>query len=673
MKQLWEGKQVKKLTVGVILAVLLILLAVTAAASDGVNGVKYWEAENTDIGSPLDMAILDGKVYLTTEDGFFEWNPETEETTELNGLGTQAVWSSLFVRDGELMMLGKPGKLWRFDDDNWELECDYAKTPLAEYAGKKSNLVYCRDSILILGNNEEGTSQNLMKLNLLNGSVQVLHEGNVLRLCYYRNGQILAVLIVDEETEKLVVMDAETGEITQELTQMHLFSMKGLAYDEQNDRIYAVVDGALSMWNGEDWQCICQTALPWLAHSHAVLGDLYLAASHVGIQSISLDVQQPQEQRVLSISGVTPLHGSIDHSFQEIHGNAAVARRTQNSMSAQDAASAIRNGDETDLFYVRMDASWPELLHSGLLEPVHSEELMKHSEQMADLFRELAFADEKLYAVITDCSITAWTQNAMQIPATYGELLSKKYDGLTWDYQLWQEQDYIDHLIRQQIRESGGAFDTPSFRLTLEAMRQNGLEKRSQPLFSTARSYMMGNLFEVKGYAAPLRIDQSCPIHYPVTLYLYIVNPNSQQQELAIEFLEYTVSRMDAETHAMLCPDQAQPELLPFAEEWIERVKKEHAQDVKDGILPDDPAALEERIENLRNMPGHQLVTQEQLDFYRKIIYPNLEPDLHPLLSEQNREARRHMMEIIKQYLQNEISLDETIRMLTNTAESAIR
>ena len=142
--------------------------------------------------------------------------------------------------------------------------------------------------------------------------------------------------------------------------------------------------------------------------------------------------------------------------------------------------------------------------------------------------------------------------------------------------------------------------------------------------------------------------------------------------ETAIDFLEYTVSQMSAETRTMLCPEHAQPALLPFAEEWIGRVKVEHAQDVKDGILPDDPAALEERIENLRNMPGHQLVTQEQIDFYRETIFPNLDFGLHLLLSIQNQETRANMQETVLQYLQSERTLDETIQTLTEIAEKAM-
>ena len=123
----------------------------------------------------------------------------------------------------------------------------------------------------------------------------------------------------------------------------------------------------------------------------------------------------------------------------------------------------------------------------------------------------------------------------------------------------------------------------------------------------------------------------------------------------------------------MNCPEQAKPALLPAAEEWIERVKAEHAQDVKDGILPDDPAALEERIENLRNMPGHQLVTQEQLDFYKENIYPNLDFELHPLLGVHRQEVREQLREIVKRYLNGELTLDKTIQTLTETADKAIQ
>lgn len=674
MTQVREGKQVKKkLSVGLIVALILMLLTVTAVGVSVMNGMKYWEAKDADIGSPLDMATLDGKVYLTTEDGFYEWNPESGKTTELKGNGIENIWSSLFVQDGQLKLLGRYGKLWCFENGDWKLERDYNGLPLAKYSGKKSNLVCWKNHLFIPEYREDGTSQNLLKLNLMDGSVEVVHEGNVLRLSNCVDGQFLAVLMVDEETERLVVMDADTGEIIREITRMHRFAIKGLAYDAANDRIYAMIDGVLSRWTGLEWRSIRQASLPWLAHSFAVLGNQYLAVSHEGIQTIQLDVQQPEEQITLTIKGVNPLYGNLDHDFQQTHGNATIARHVESYWSAQDVKTAILGGDETDLFHFRLDASWPDVLESGMLEPVCSEMLVEQSEQMADGFHEMVFADGTLYAVINDASVKAWGKNIPQTTETFEELLIKKYSALAWDDMLWKPEEYIDHLIRQQIRESGTNFDTPAFRQTLEVMKQNGLDKRSQIRFSTARMYPMGNNDETDGYVAPLRIDAGMPERYPMNVTLYVLNPNAQHKETAIDFLEYIARQMDAETRAMICPEQAKPALLPAAEEWIERVKAEHAQDVKNGTLPDDPAALEERIENLRNMPGHQLVTQEQLDFYKENIYPNLDFELHPLLGVHRQEVREQLREIVKRYLNGELTLDKTIQTLTETADKAIQ
>ncbi len=674
MTQVREGKRVKKkVSVALVLAVVLLLLTVTAVGVTLMNGIKYWEAKDGDIGSPLDMAVLDGRIYLTTEDGFFEWNPITEETIELKGNGIENIWSSLFVQDGQLKLLGRYGKLWRYEDGSWTLERDYNGLPLAKYSGKKSKLVCWEDCLFIPESREDGTTQDLLKLNLTDGNAEVVYEGNVLGLSDYRDGQFLAVLMIDEETERLVVMDAATGEITQEITRMHRFAVKGLTYDAVNDSIYAMIDGVLSLWNGQEWQAIRQATLPWLAHSFAVVGDLYLVASHQGIQSIQLDVQQPEEQITLTIKGVSPFNGQLDHAYQQTHANVSVVRQLESSWCTQDVEKAICGGDETDLFLLQMDASWLEMLKNETAQPIYSDKLNREMGNLSECFKELVTADGMLYAVVNDVAVTAWSKKISQVPSDFETLLSSKYSALTWDYQLWTQQNYIEHLIKQQIRESGANFDTPAFRRTLEVMKQNGLDKRSQAVVSTSIMYSMGNMFEMLGYIAPLRIAADKPEHYPATVHLYVLNPNSQHMETAIDFLEYTVSQMSAETRTMLCPEHAQPALLPFAEEWIECVKAEHAQDVKDGILPDDPAALEERIENLRNMPGHQLVTQEQIDFYKETIFPNLDFGLHPLLSIQNQETRSNMKETVLQYLQNERTLDETIQALTEIAEKAMQ
>ena len=674
MTQVREGKQVKKkLSVGVVVALLLIMLTVTAVGVGLMTGMKYWDASGGDLGSPLDMAELNGRIYLLSEDVFFEWNPSEEKATVLTDwptlqqLDIDPVLSLLFAHDDSIMLLSQNGQLWRLDAMHWRKVQNFADSPLMDYVRSENTLV-CQDGYLFVpGRESENLTQYLLRMNLTDGSVDQLQVGNVLRLCGYRNGNILAFLRTDSSEERLVLIDTESGEIEAEMITMHALAMNGLAYDEESDHIYAMVDGALSVWDGLKWHELCKGSLPGLTHSYCVVDDLYVAASPYGIQSIQIGEQT--ETKALTIRGLSAFSSTLDHGFQQSHPNLPVSRSTEGHFCAKEAEEAIRAGDKTDLFHIVVDTNWLPLLKSGLLEPIGSETLTKEAEEMSESFQQLTLQDGALYAVPSTATVIAWKPLASDTPLTYHELFMQDNTALTWTSQRWSQEQYIEAVLEQQIAENGAQFDTASFRASLFALKAASWDNRTQAVFNTSTGFLMGNQSIATGTAAPIRIDADSPERYPMYLYLYILNPNSENKEAALAFLEYAACETDGASRAMFAPETAQPVLLPFAEQWIEDVKIQHAQDVQDGLLPNDPAALEERIENIRHMPGHMLVTRQNIDLYRQSILPKLDLQMHPLISWHSKEAREQMKNEILRYLADELTLDQTIDSLNALAE----
>lgn len=668
MTQVREGKRVKKkVSVALVLAVVLLLLTVTAVGVTLMNGIKYWEAKTGDIGSPLDMAELNGRIYLLSEDAFFEWNPREEKATVLTDwqtmqqLGIEPALSLLFTHDHSIMLLSQTGQLWRFDAMHWRKVQDYAQTPLMDYIRRENTLV-CQDGYLFVpGRESDHMAEYLLRIHLEDGRVDQLPVGDVLRLCSYRNGSILAVIRDESTEERLVLIGTESGKIEAEIITMHALAMNGLAYDAVNDRIYAMVDGALSVWDGLRWRELRKVSLPGLTHSYGVADDLYVAASPYGIQSIQIGEQT--ETKALTIRGLSAFSSTLDHGFQQSHPNLPVSRSTEGHFCAREAEEAIRSGEKTDLFHIVVDANWLPLLHSGLLEPVDSEMLIAESRQMADVFRELTLHDGAVYAVPSTATVIAWEAFADDPPATYQELLLQKQEVLGWS-----KEQYIQAVIEQQIAENGTMFDTEAFRETLVALHENEWNSRKETAFNNSMGFLVGNQSVANAAEPPLRIDANTPARYPMYVYLYILNPNSENKEAALAFLEHAACATDGASRALFAPDIAKPVLLPYAEQWIEEVKIQHAQDVKDGILPDDPAALEERLENIRNMPGHQVVSQQGIDLYREKILPGLDLRMQPLLGWHARDVRTQMQAEILRYLADEITLDQTIEALNELA-----
>lgn len=669
MLQVREGKRVKKkLSAGLVLAVLIILLAVTALAVSMIGGLRFWQWD--EIGSPLDMVTLGDQVFFHTEDALYCWDPSAQETTELVSwdrvvqAGVEPVWSSLFVQDGKVKLFGAPGKVWRYEEKNWVLERDYRQTPMEAFAGRHRRL-FQQDGFLFLTRYEESEMANVLyRLQLADGSVERMKLGEVTEICGFRDECILAV-VMDHEQEKLILADVQSGEEVQTLAVLHTLSLNGLTYDKNSDRIYAMADGALSVWKEDGWQGIRKSAIPGLTHSFGIAGGKYLAVNHEGIQSIPLEPDENFEPKVIRIRGYRDKNYSLDHTYQLMHPEYLISRQMEAHLCAQEVYKAILEGDQTDLFHLHVNADWVALLESGLLEPLKSSGIQEYTGQADDFFKRLVMADGEAYALLSDVTVTGWSPMTCETVTTYGDLLRSGQE-IAWGEQAWTKEDYIRQILKQQIAETGGCFSSEAFAQTLSALKEWVLQEERVSAVDASAVFSLGNLFPERRYCAPLRIDEEKAERYPVRVHLYVLNPNSQNKEAALAFLDYAAAQKDDEQRALLSPYAAQPTLLPFARQWIEDVKAEHVERIVDGAdLPQEE--LERRLEEIRSIPGHWLVEEKRLMLYREQIFPNLDLQLHPLLADHG-EILKNMEEEVKHYIADETTLEETIKSLNALA-----
>ena len=661
----------KKLSLGVVLLLTVLLLAVTALAVGAMNGMSFWLWEET--GSPLDMVVWEDRVFFQTEDALYQWDPSTEKTTELvswnqvAGAGIEPVWSSLFVQDGELKLFGAPGKLWRYEAGSWVLERDYQDTPMAAFGDRHRSLFEQDGFLFLLKHEEETMTSALYRLKLEDGSVKRIALDEVTDICSYRNGTILAVVMDHEQQqEKLITVDVQSGETAETLAVLHMLALDGLTCDAQTNQIYAMVDGALSRWNGREWKSIRKGVIPGLSHSFGVAGNRYLAASHQGIQTLLLDETADSVQKTLTIRGYRGMAYNMDHDYQQAHPERIVSRQMEAHLCAAEVKEAILAGDKTDLFHLHVTAEWTDLLESGLLAPIESEKLAKYTQEAAQGFQNLVHRDGTMFALLSDVTVTGWSPVNDRVPQTFHELLETG-QGIGWSSQKWTQEEYINAILKQQLAEHGIDFDTDAFRDTLTALKRSADPEKKTLAIDASAVFSLDNLFPERQYIAPLRIDAAEPAAYPVRVHLYVLNPNSENKAEAIAFLEYAASVADAQQRALLAPHTAEPALLPFAAQWMEEIRLEHAQKASQGE-PLSEQELKRRMEEIQNIPGHWQVAQERLLQYRDEVFPNLDLQLYPLLSTHS-SALQEMKKNVEQYLADVLSLDETIGSLCEIAK----
>ena len=643
-----EDCPVKRKTSLMLVAVIVLLLgAATALAVTALHGLGF-------VGREMDGSVYSGTTdgqRLYYSDGFslMVWQPENETPQVLisgkswreAGLSTPGTHP---VHTGETLLLmdNETKKIWRWTGEDLAPVLNYAGTPLDALAQNIRALFWQDGALYLVCGDTTSSTMYLVRADIADGSAQALALEGYVHVSSYRDGLLLGIRGA-EGGNQAVLLDAATGEVQEALGTPA--DLRGICWAQERGTFYAMVDGMLARWDGTDWQSIRACALPAVVSFRGVLGDWYVAAGVEGIRLIALD--GPEEaQTLLTIRGLPSLEMNLDHSFQQAYPGTVISRRTEtNHFCARDAVEAIRAGDTTDLFYLRLDGELLGLLREGFFPAIGSDALLAEAEGMAPIFRNVLVWDGQLLACAGAPAVMAWqaAEGAKPPPPTLAELAASHL-------MPWTREQYVRYLLTQLLMEEG---DLPSEALApaLEALKAANL-----PLDAPAgdgsgleAEYSLNLRAHIPGDTAPARhpvprpsVSTNAPQRVPTELRVYVLNPNSPNREAALAFLEHAaVTRLP--THAaLLSPDSAVAALYPELAHLAETT----------GTNVDHPANYE--------------VTQEGLDLYRTQVLPWLDLQLHPLLCESRAhdDAFQALVEAAMAYLAGESTLESCLSAL---------
>ena len=462
-----EGCPVKRKTSLMLVAVIVLLLgAATALAVTALHGLGF-------VGREMDGSVYSGTTdgqRLYYSDGFslMVWQPENETPQVLisgkswreAGLSTPGTRP---VHTGETLLLmdNETKKIWRWTGEDLAPVLNYAGTPLDALAQNIRALFWQDGALYLVCGDTTSSTMYLVRADIADGSAQALALEGYVHLSSYRDGLLLGIRGA-EGGNQAVLLDAATGEVQEALGTPA--DLRGICWAQERGTFYAMVDGMLARWDGTDWQSIRACALPAVVSFRGVLGDWYVAAGVEGIRLIALD--GPEEaQTLLTIRGLPSLEMNLDHSFQQAYPGTVISRRTEtNHFCARDAVEAIRAGDTTDLFYLRLDGELLGLLREGFFPAIGSDALLAEAEGMAPIFRNVLVWDGQLLACAGAPAVMAWqaAEGAKPPPPTLAELAASHL-------MPWTREQYVRCLLTQLLMEEG---DLPSEALApaLEAL-----------------------------------------------------------------------------------------------------------------------------------------------------------------------------------------------------------
>lgn len=653
-----ESKVKKKISAAFVLLLIFLVPTVTAIALSIVLGFRFVGQEEID--APIGCTVMDNILYSMTMEGLCECDVDTWEQTTLisretlvaEGVSVEA----LLFHDKELMLLDEQKKkIWVYREDELQMLLDYRDTAMDIADVSYLNPVV-QDGYLFMRmtkSGENGETAVICKVDMTDGNKEILPISGVVELAAYQPGMLLVLQRdLNDRKDRLFTLDTNTGNIVEQFLVTPVLGMEGIAYNQ--NMLCVMVNGELVRWNGLEWTPLASYTPQHLSYYYAIIDGAYVSISHEGIQSIPL-VEQT-EALMLSIRGYRT-SDDVDHEYQLRCPDVAVKRRQEADISIQDVKEAIKSGDTTDLFHVKLDADVLALIDEGYVTPLSfSSALVTDAEEMLPQIAEGVFVRDELYAVPSELFVTVWSaREDASVPKTIEGLLEQHlkwnesgddafYVAQTYAAQEWQKEDYARYFLKMylaQVGRTGGVFDLNVFAQmlklldTAEFRNASGMPGNSV-LFSDIFLSLQGRCEDDpeadRVVILPPSVGMDEPPAVQARLHVYLLNPNSQNKEIAIDYLEYVTQHRSAHTQALLKPESAKPTLYASVESWInDIITEQRALDAAEGIKTDEDA-LASRVDAIKAMPESWEVTEDALKMYREDIAPCVDLSLWPVM-----------------------------------------
>ena len=559
--------------------------------SDPVSGVQtVFEGQ-----SLKSVAFGDDRAYVLDDEGtLWAWNYQSEldrlcelpvytlengyyDTTgeELRKL-EDAVFD-VFEADGAVYVFNPySGRIGTVDGEgvHWTAEFD-SSALIAPYGWS----YWMQDTVtlngalyLLVDRNELGVQ--VVKIDLASGAVVLFDAKDAITMCAQGDRLLLIRMPWDAEAMmsgdmSMVAMDPQSGEITElpyrlppnEDWSIGLAALEDAVYILSNSVFYISRDG-------ETFEALQQG--PDSASNMRALPQGVMAYRGMGVNTCPLASEPISEKLVVRGNGFM---SEVTETFKAQHPG-ALLQLLRGSVDAADVADAIRGGDaETDVFVVRVDAAFGTLIDKGFAVPLEDNAVIAASaEKMYPVIRS-ALSDNqgRLVAYPDMVNVSSWGYNkelwpqhfsGREMPTTYLELFRMMQEFLEKDdgdyfFDVYSYPAMVKEVIDAYVAAHGDGtvFSSPALKetLTLLAEVQQTLREMHLDSWDVYEIYSelddsyhcllwqtvayADNQADMDGdnHAFFLTVDSEPST--PSTMYALIVNPLSQRQELAKEFI----------------------------------------------------------------------------------------------------------------------------------------
>lgn len=711
---------------------VMLLIGSTAAAAPGDRSFFTPSPAGYNEDYVESMQVIGDVLYAVTNKGLYAYEADQEAPTLL--IAREAIMPTaedytefLLFGNKTLRLLDiRKGSLGTYADGavTWEGTLDLEGLGEEEEWGRYLRLMYpveMDDGLYVVYEEPNGDwdRKPILRFDLETGTYTEIPAG-VQSIAPYQPGKLLAVTASDpgatEYQLKLRVIDAQTGNVLEELATLPSANSGAMAYDSTEGHIYTAGGSQVLRLEGNSWKPVNYVTANYangLAGAY-LPGGYYVIADFTGLLVRNTDPQYLGEPPLRLVGyGLE----NIATAFMTVHPEKPIVRSEQWFSSAADLQTALQAGgsEAGDIFLVSADSAFWSLMEKGFLKDLSEVKHLQDSVAfMYPQVQEAVSHEGKLYAYPYRLYLQAWQVRESlladcgfdHLPETWQELFEMLAD---WEERKtgnddepiflfsyaeegmmrWQllREVFLGYLMAYEQPGQPLSFDTPAFRDTMmafETLPYDAVDPDTYQYAYNADTYerQRRSAILIDGYNALRNYEEVPTTMMPPPVFVKgeqpkvqgaldvaMVNPNSERWMDAIALLSYVAQNMDSENNITLHPDVNDPVPEPYMVEEKAEAQKQ-LEDLKarlETAEEEDKRVIEAEISNTEQW----LVDMEQwfwqidadkIAEYRQVAqYLTLSKDSRVSFLRDSPEASRQIWDLLKRYGMKLMSLDQFI------------
>ncbi len=654
------------------------------------KGLYAWKASDAEPKLVSDKVSRQYAYYASLEDIPQEEKEKYENSVNLLFQSNGKLYG-LNTSTGSLLLLDvtaegvNVSKAYTLD---WEgmfiKEADYS------YPRQIFSSVLTKDRLYLLAQQptQYWNDYDLLSFDLATGKQTKIPVENVHAIATYEGGKLLCNIFDWENSytpdgkpvyPSLSVLDPATQALTK-LVDFPASQVGGLSYDDQSGMIYVLGRGELyGSKQGAAFETVAYMPVDYPGDQMAatiVSGGLYAAIPNYGTVYVRNIDPAYKSDRVLRILG--GYSDEVTRAFQAAHPEIPVVFEQQTSLAAEQITQRMVSGtDNVDLLMISLSyGGFSSLRDKGYVSDLSQSAILTDTAaKMYPKFVESLYKDGKLIAFPCQFYSTAmgYSPDVMKLleieqpPKTLAELMDlyvdwvEEYGPENGNYQLQENvydirQELLSTILMNYLAHYAKtgeelAFDTPVFRALIDKLdkvtpilkelnpdpdeQQGGMVAYSSESGSIPTALFTSNLMlnpenysDNRGYVPLLlSLDEGVEPACFAQVSVFVINPNSKNQDLAMTYLEFLAQNMPRNLSITLCPDDNAPVEDPSYAAELDNANKQ-LDDFREQLktmAPEDVKMMEDNIKNyeeyIANIEDRRfMITEEKIAQYRSLV-----------------------------------------------------